>query len=130
VLLRDERGVFNEETPGMELFNWEQIREEHVGALQTRKVIHTPKTTIVRLVSKSGVKVPWHQHPHEQVTILLAGCFRFEVDGKTAELRAGEVLRVPPDVPHEAEALEDSLTIEIFTPPREDWMEKSQETRQ
>jgi quercetin dioxygenase-like cupin family protein len=106
----------------MKVLNWNDIPSELVTPLQTRQVIHTPHSTIVRLVSLKGAVVPMHHHVHEQVTMLESGCFRFEVQGETAVLRRGDVLRIESDVPHLAEALEDTVTIELFVPARKDWI--------
>jgi quercetin dioxygenase-like cupin family protein len=112
----------------MEFFRWQDISEEHPVPLQTRKVIHTPHTTIVRLASLKGTSVPLHHHVHEQITIMISGAFRIDLQGESVALRAGDVLRIEPDVPHQAEALEDSVTIEIFIPAREDWQQPGSRT--
>lgn len=109
---------------GFELFHWETVPSEEVSPLQTRKVIHTPQSTIVRIVSRKGALVPLHHHVHEQVTIMLSGAFRFLTPDETLDICSGDVLRVPSNVPHRAEALEDSISIEIFVPAREDWQPK------
>jgi quercetin dioxygenase-like cupin family protein len=108
----------------IELFNWDTVPSEEVSPLQSRKVIHTPKATFVRITSRKGASVPLHHHVHEQVTIMVSGAFRFTTPEKTLELSTGDILRLPSDVPHQAEALEDSITLEIFTPAREDWQPK------
>jgi quercetin dioxygenase-like cupin family protein len=64
-----------------------------------------------------------HNHHNEQISQLLSGSIRFIVDGKEIMLRPGEFLFIPPHIPHSAEALEDSLAIDTFTPPRQDWID-------
>jgi quercetin dioxygenase-like cupin family protein len=114
----------------MEIFNWNQLASERVMETQTRKVIHTPKTTIVQVTSQKGTVVPLHHHVHEQVTLLVSGAFHYELEGRSVQLRPGDVLRIPSNVPHPAEALEDSVTLEVFVPAREDWIRDQQkETR-
>lgn len=100
---------------------WDDVPEEAVNALVTRRVMHTPAMTIVQLAYKRGAVVPLHHHVHEQVTTLMAGSVRIDVDGRPVLLRPGESLCVPSDVPHLAEALEDSRAVEVFVPARTDW---------
>jgi quercetin dioxygenase-like cupin family protein len=110
----------------MNILNWNHISSQAISPFQTRQVIHTPGSTIVRLVSLKGALVPLHHHVHEQVTMLESGAFRFVMQGETVVLRPGDVLRIASDVPHEAEALEDSVTVEVFVPAREDWIGEGQ----
>jgi quercetin dioxygenase-like cupin family protein len=72
-----------------------------------------------------GAIVPEHSHHNEQLTYILEGKLRFTIDGETIDVGAGEVLTIPPHVPHRAEALEDTLDVDVFTPPREDWLDGS-----
>lgn len=109
----------------MKLLNWKDIPAEQVTPLQTRKVIHTSHSTIVRLVSRKGAVVPLHSHIHEQVTLLESGAFRFEVEGEAVVLMPGDVLQIDSELPHQGEALENSVTIEVFTPARQDWIRES-----
>ncbi|MBA2707400.1 MAG: cupin domain-containing protein [Gemmatimonadaceae bacterium] len=74
---------------------------------------------------KKGCIVPKHSHVNEQLTYLLEGSLRFWLGKDQNEelvLRAGEVLHIPSNLPHKAEALEDALDVDIFSPPREDWL--------
>jgi quercetin dioxygenase-like cupin family protein len=104
----------------MDSYNWDRIPEEQIGELWSRQMIHTPRLTILRLKFKRGAVLPRHNHFHEQVTMVTAGSVRLEVDGEECVLRAGDVLRIPPDAPHMLEALEDSLATDVFSPARED----------
>lgn len=105
----------------MERYNWDEVQREELSPLITRQVIHTAFTTIVRVTFKCGAVVALHDHFHEQVTMLMSGRLRFDLDGEELVLEAGEVLRIAPNAPHRAEALEDSLGIDVFSPAREDW---------
>ena len=72
-----------------------------------------------------GIVVPKHSHENEQFAYVLEGALRFRIGDDQSEVvvvRAGEVLHVPSDVPHSAEALEDTLTLDVFVPPRQDWL--------
>ena len=106
----------------MELYNWDTVPQEKMSALLTRQVIHTPHMTLSRLQLAKGSVVPIHHHIHEQVTTLQSGALRFQVAGEEFVLRAGGVLRIPPNAPHGVETLEDAVAVDLFTPPREDWM--------
>ena len=79
-------------------------------------------TALMQMVVEfeAGTRLPAHQHPHEQVTHVLAGVLRFTVDGETRDVRAGESIYLPSDMPHGAEALERSAVVDTFSPPRED----------
>jgi quercetin dioxygenase-like cupin family protein len=70
-----------------------------------------------------GAIVPEHAHHNEQITYILEGKLRFTIDGETIDVGAGEVLTIPSHVPHEAEALEDTLDVDVFHPPRQDWLD-------
>ncbi|HEY0263058.1 MAG TPA: cupin domain-containing protein [Granulicella sp.] len=105
----------------MDLYNWEQVPKEDLFPGFVRQVIHTPSMTLLRGVFKAGVSSPLHHHVHEQVTMIVQGKMRFFLDGEPVELQPGEVLRIPSDVPHSAEALEDSVLMDVFTPARTDW---------
>jgi quercetin dioxygenase-like cupin family protein len=106
----------------MKAVNWQNIPDEEISMLQVRKVFHTSLSTLVRLVSRKGAVVPLHHHVQEQVTLLESGAFRFDVQGETVTLRQGDILRIDSNVPHQGEALEDSVTIEVFVPARKDWL--------
>ncbi len=69
---------------------------------------------------EAATRLPEHQHPHEQVTHVLTGALRFTLGGETRDVRAGESIYLPSNVPHGAEALERSAVVDTFSPPRED----------
>jgi quercetin dioxygenase-like cupin family protein len=93
-----------------------------MNALVTRQVIHTPSMTIARLRLAKGAVVPEHKHPNEQICMVSSGTLVFRMDGQDIELRAGSVLRIPPDLPHSVVVLEDAEATDLFTPAREDWI--------
>jgi quercetin dioxygenase-like cupin family protein len=106
----------------MERYNWSAIAEEKMNPLLSRWVIHTGQMTISRLWIGKGAVVPLHHHVNQQVTILKSGALQFDMGGESFVLRAGEVLVIPPDMPHRVEALEESIATDLFTPAREDWI--------
>lgn len=88
----------------------------------TRQVIHSDNMTLSRLGLKKGAFVPVHSHLAEQVCLVEAGKVRFVLDGRAQIVEAGQMLRIPPNLPHSAEALEDSIAMDLFSPRREDWI--------
>jgi quercetin dioxygenase-like cupin family protein len=106
----------------MERYNWNAISEEKLNPLLSRRMIHTRKMTTASLWLGKGAVVPLHSHVNEQVTMLKTGALRFEMGGETFVLKAGDVLVIPPHLPHTVEALEDSTVTDLFNPTREDWI--------
>lgn len=103
---------------------WSDIEIENLSSLIGRQLVVGTNLMVARVLLKKGAKVPMHSHFHEQVTYVLDGALRFSIDGKEIDIRSGEVLCIPPHMPHEAIALEDTVDLDIFTPPRQDWIDK------
>ena len=106
----------------MQLHRWEEISPEAMNDRVTRQVIHGDTLTVARLVLKQGAVVPTHQHPNEQVSMIVAGALRFHLDGRDVVVRSGENLQIPGGMPHSAEAIEDTIAVDVFSPVREDWI--------
>ena len=106
----------------MPLYDWNQLAEEQMNPLVSRKVIHTENMTIARLHLQQHAAVASHSHRNEQVTTIERGALKFFIDGGEKIVRAGESLTIPPDVPHGVEALEDTVAVDIFAPRRDDWI--------
>ena len=109
-------------------FRWSDLPEERLSPLLGRKLITGSRMMLAHVYLKKGCIVPKHQHENEQLTYILEGALRFWIgDDESQELivRAGEVLHIPSNVPHKAEALEDTLDVDIFDPPRQDWLNKT-----
>jgi len=106
----------------MQLHQWDRIPPEQMNPLCARQVIHTDQMTIARLYLKKGALVPRHSHPNEQVTLLLDGRLLFRFDDGETEIAAGAALQIPGGAPHEVISLEDSFAIDVFSPPRQDWI--------
>ena len=102
---------------------WADIEPEQMNPLVTRQYIVGSNTMLARLVLKKGAHVPQHHHVHEQISHVVEGALNFLLEGKRVTVRAGEILCIPPHLPHEVLALEDSVTLDIFNPPREDWIQ-------
>jgi quercetin dioxygenase-like cupin family protein len=106
----------------MELFSWDNVKKEVLNDKLARKVISGEKITMAQIfLAKDGV-VPLHHHENEQISSILTGAMRFEMDGKEIILRAGQVLVIPPNLPHRVVALEDSVALDVFSPIRIDWL--------
>jgi quercetin dioxygenase-like cupin family protein len=101
---------------------------ETVSPMLDRRLITGDRMMLAHVYLKKGCVVPKHSHENEQITYILEGALRFwigEDGGEEIIVRAGEVLHIPSNVPHQAEALEDTLDVDIFDPPRQDWLEKT-----
>jgi len=104
-------------------YRWADIAEEQLNPLLSRKLVTGDRVMLSELVLKKGCVVPAHHHENEQVSYVLRGALKFEVNGKEIILKAGDVLHIPSNVVHSATALEDTLDLDIFSPPRQDWLD-------
>jgi quercetin dioxygenase-like cupin family protein len=101
---------------------WSSVEVEELNPLLGRQLVVGRDVMLARVLLKKGCIVPEHSHPNEQVTYILEGALQFWINGKIIVVYAGEVLTIPPNMPHKAEALEDTVDLDIFYPPRADWM--------
>jgi quercetin dioxygenase-like cupin family protein len=108
----------------MEHYTWEQMPMEEMSECIGRKIIAGDKAMVAQVFLKKGAVVPEHFHEAEQITYILEGALEFELEGKVVVVGAGQVLRIPSNVPHRAVALEDTLDLDIFSPLRHDWLKK------
>src|SRR5580658_286566 len=104
---------------------WNSVELEDLNPLLQRQFVVGQKIMAARVLLKKGCVVPEHSHHNEQITYILEGALKFWIDGKKIVVKAGEVLAIPPHMPHKAEALEDTVDLDIFTPPREDWLNRT-----
>ncbi len=112
-------------TKSVRLFRWDDIPLESVTEHIDRKVITGERMMIAHVLLQKGAVVPRHSHENEQITYILKGALHFwigEDESEEVVLNAGEVLHIPSNVPHKAEALEDTLDVDVFSPPRQDWL--------
>jgi quercetin dioxygenase-like cupin family protein len=103
------------------LVPWSGVEKRQLNPLTVRQVIHGDHMTIARFDLRRGATVPEHTHHNEQILTVQSGSVRLVVAGEEIVVRPGQVLRIPPNIRHSAEAVEDSVTVETFSPPREDW---------
>ena len=114
-----------ESKSGVRFFRWESMPKEAVTDQISRRLVTGDQMMLAHVYLDKGAIVPRHSHHNEQLTYILEGALRFWIGEDGAEelvVRAGEVLHIPSNVPHKAEALEDTLDVDVFSPPREDWL--------
>ena len=104
---------------------WNKVEREKLNDMIDRQMVVGDKLMLAHVYLKKGAHVPQHHHHNEQMTYILEGALKFAIDGKEITVRAGEVLCIPSNMPHEAWALEDTLDLDVFNPPREDWLNKT-----
>ncbi|HXX14459.1 MAG TPA: cupin domain-containing protein [Candidatus Eremiobacteraceae bacterium] len=110
--------------PDCKFVPWSSVEHETLNDLIAREMVVGQGIMLARVFLKRGAHVPLHHHHNEQVTYILEGALKFAIDGREIVVHSGEVLCIPPHMPHEAWALEDTLDLDIFNPPREDWLNK------
>jgi quercetin dioxygenase-like cupin family protein len=103
---------------------WDDIEVESLNEVIGRQMIVSTNVMVARILLKKGAKVPLHSHHNEQVSYVLEGALQFFIDDREIMVSAGEVLCIPPHMPHEAIAREDTVSLDIFNPPRQDWIDK------
>jgi quercetin dioxygenase-like cupin family protein len=111
------------------LHRWDEIALEKVTEMLSRKIVSGEREMIVQIYVKRGCLVPMHAHESEQMTYVLQGALRFSIGGDEITVREGEVLHIPSGVEHQAEALEDTFQLDLFSPIRHEWLENTDETR-
>ena len=109
-------------------YRWDKMKKERVSETLERRLITGERMMLAHVYLKKGCIVPKHSHENEQLTYILEGALKFwigEDQKKEVIVRAGEVLVIPSHLPHKAEALEDTLDVDVFSPPRQDWLAKT-----
>jgi quercetin dioxygenase-like cupin family protein len=109
-------------TEMLKLIKWDDVTREHLNPLIDRQMLVGGKIMLARVLLKKDAHVPLHHHHNEQVTYILGGALKFKIEGKDIVVHSGEVLCIPPHMPHEVWALEDTIDLDVFVPPREDWL--------
>ena len=107
---------------------WNDMPKERVTDKIDRRIVNGERMMLAHVYLAKGSVVPRHQHENEQLTYILEGALKFRIGDDGAEeivVRSGEVLVIPSNVPHQAEALEDTLDVDVFDPPRQDWINKT-----
>jgi len=104
---------------------WHTIPLEELNPLLQRQFVVGQEIMVARVLLKKGCIVPEHSHHNEQLTYILDGALKFWIDGREIVVHAGEVLCIPAHMPHKAEALADTVDLDVFNPPRADWIDKT-----
>lgn len=104
---------------------WNSVKKENLNDLLSRKVVTGEKVMVARLELSKDCVVPLHHHVNEQISMVMQGLLKFELEGQELVAGAGEVLVIPSNVPHRVVAIEDSVAIDVFSPIRQDWLDGS-----
>ena len=107
----------------MQHLAWESVKKEILNDKLWRKVVSGEKVMVARLWLFKDCLVPLHHHESEQISVVLQGALKFELEGREVMARAGEVVVIPSNVPHSALAIEDTIGIDVFSPIRHDWLD-------
>ncbi|MDQ3652360.1 MAG: cupin domain-containing protein [Acidobacteriota bacterium] len=114
--------------PNVTQYKWDDIPKEQLTDSLARRLITGDRMMLAHVYLKKGCVIPRHSHDNEQLTYILEGALHFyigEDEKEEVTVRAGEVLHIPSNVPHKAVALEDTVDVDIFSPPRQDWLDKT-----
>jgi len=109
----------------LEYIPWSSVPLEELNPLLQRQMVWGQQIMLARVLLKKGCIVPEHSHQNEQLTYILEGALKFWIDGREIVVRAGETLSIPSNMPHKAEALADTVDLDVFCPPRSDWINKT-----
>jgi quercetin dioxygenase-like cupin family protein len=104
---------------------WTDVTNEQITDSVARRFITGDSVTVGRFELKKGGVVPTHAHGNEQISMVMSGALVFRIDGRETVVKAGELMQIPANVPHEVEVLEDAVAIDVFSPVRQDWIDKT-----
>ena len=104
---------------------WADVPAEQINPFILRQYITADRVTVARFELRQGGVVPVHAHENEQVSFVISGALKFTIDGRDIIVRAGELLQIPSHVPHGVDVLEDTLVVDVFSPVRQDWIDKT-----
>jgi quercetin dioxygenase-like cupin family protein len=110
----------------LQTYRWDDMPAENLKEGLRRRIVTGDRVMLTHVYFTAGTEVPRHQHDNEQITYILEGALRFHFgdgDEETRTVRAGDVLVIPSNLPHRAVALEDTLDVDVFAPPRGDWLD-------
>jgi unsaturated pyranuronate lyase len=109
----------------MNHYRWADVQSEQITSAIARRYITGESVTVGRFELKQGGVVPTHAHANEQISMVLSGALRFTIDGNDTIVRAGEVMQIPGNAAHGVEVLEDTVVVDVFSPVRQDWIDKT-----
>jgi quercetin dioxygenase-like cupin family protein len=105
------------------LHRWDELALEKVTEMISRKIVSGEREMLAQIYLKKGALVPMPSHESEQMTSVLQGALKFLIAGEEITVREGEVLHIPSWVEHQAEALDDTFELDVFSPIRQDWLD-------
>ena len=108
--------------PKLQHVRLNEMPVEHLSPLIERQFVFGEKGMLARLILRKGCLVPMHSHENEQITYVLEGALKFTIQSEEIVVGAGEMLVIPANLPHSAEAIEDTVDLDVFCPPRTDWI--------
>ena len=117
-----DTALTGQRAPELKHLAWQQVELEVLTPLFERQLIVGQEVMLARILLRKGCLVPLHSHVNEQLSYVIEGALKFWIDGREIVVGPGEVLTIPPNMPHKAEALEDTIDLDIFHPPRADWL--------
>jgi quercetin dioxygenase-like cupin family protein len=106
------------------LHRWDEIALDKITEMISQKIVAGEREMLAQIYLKRGALVPLHSHESEQMTYVLQGALRFFVEGEEIIVREGEVLHIPARAAHQAEALDDTFELDVFSPIRQDWLDE------
>jgi quercetin dioxygenase-like cupin family protein len=112
-------------SPHVRHHRWDEIAVEKVTEMISRKIVTGEREMLAQIWLKKGAIVPMHDHVSEQLSCVVQGALKFTIAGEEIIVREGEVLCIPSSVPHQAEALDDTFEFDVFSPIRQDWLDKT-----
>jgi len=112
-------------TAALQYIPWNTVPLEDLNPLLQRQFVVGQEIMLARVLLKKGCIVPEHSHHNEQLTCILEGALKFWIDRREIVVHAGETLCIPSNMPHKAEALADTVDLDVFCPPRADWINKT-----
>jgi len=110
---------------GATLYSWAQVLTEQMNPFFARQYVTGEQAMLAKIALKKGCVVPMHQHPNEQISMIVSGSLEFLIGGVSKTANAGEIVVIPAGLPHSAIAHEDMEGFDIFAPPRQDWINKT-----
>jgi len=112
-------------TGTFQLYRWDEIALEKITEMVSRKFVTGDRLTLAQIYLKRGAVVPVHSHESEQMTYVLQGTLKLLVAGEEVTLREGEVLHIPSGAAHQVEAIDDTFVLDVFSPIRQDWLDRT-----
>ncbi len=106
-------------------YRWNDVPSEAVNPSTERRYVSGERMTVARFELARGGVVPRHAHMNEQITCVLSGALRFKFGGRDILAHAGDVVQIPGMVEHEVEVVDEAVVIDVFSPVRRDWIEKT-----